>query len=140
MTGRMKSKNYTERAMAGFAIPTFCFVPRELRPGEGKLSVKISASDIIDNHKRIADADPLGWIIAVMNGQPIPHFSVEAGELKLTYCIPDMEARERAAQWLGNRVTFKAPSSYIKQRGVVTHAQDYDAMIEAAAQGEIENA
>jgi hypothetical protein len=138
MAGRLKTKNYTERALAGATIPSFCYVPRGLRPGVGKINVAITNAEIIDNHARIAEADPLGWIIAVMNGQPIPQFSVEQGELVLTYYIPQIEERHDAAKWLGQRVTFKAPSAYKNSpiSATVQHANAYDAMIEQRAQNE----
>lgn len=131
MTGRLKSKNYTERALAGATIPSFCYVPRGLRPGEGRLNIAITNSEIIDNHKRIAEADPLGWMIAVSNGQPIPHFEVRSGELVLTYAVPSMEERFRATEWLASRVTFKAPSAYNNTNPgkMRQHSSDYDTLI-----------
>lgn len=141
MTGRMKTKNYTERALATCNIPHFVFVPRGLRPGEGRLNVKIANSDIIDNHARIANADPLGWMIAVLNGQPIPQFVIDKtsgkDELVLTYYIPSVEDRFKAAEWLGTRVTFKTPSAYKwgkpGQGSTQVHADDYQALIANAA-------
>ena len=138
--GRLKTKNYTERALAGATIPSFCFVPRGLRPGVGKMNVSITNAEIVDNHKRIAEADPLGWQIAVMNGQPIPHFTVEKGELLLTYMIPTPDMRQRASEWLGQRVTFKVPHAYKNSpiSATVQHANDYNAMIEQRAGDENE--
>ena len=139
MTGRLKTKNYTERALAGATIPSFCYVPRNLRPGTGKMNISITNAEIIDNHKRIAEADPLGWIIAVMNGQPIPHFVIDKtsgqDELKLTYYLPQIAERKEAAQWLASRVTFKTPTAYHNPRdnAMKQHSADYNALIEERA-------
>jgi hypothetical protein len=131
MSGRLKTANYTERALAKATIPSFCYIPRNLRPGVGALNVKITNAEIMDNHKRIAEADPLGWLIAVMNGQPIPHFKVSTtGDLELTYYIPDPHERRDAAKFLADRVTFKAKDSYKKSNSRHPEAENYDAMIE----------
>ena len=135
MVGRMKTANYTERALAGVTMPKFVYVPLAMRPGKADLRVEIDKQTINNNHKRIAEADPLGFYIAIMNGQPVPQFRVEYGELKLEYALPTMEQRMRAAEWLGARVTFKVPSAYKNQGNLGRaheEAHDYNRMIEEA--------
>lgn len=137
--GRAKTKNYTERALEQCSIPAFVYMPRMLRPGDGSVHVKITPDEILDNHKRIAMADPIGWNIAVMNGQPIPQFRVDKGELILEYFIPDMATRQRAAEYLGGKVTSTRKLTWeLRQENQAmkkakTTDVGYEAMVKEAA-------
>lgn len=120
LTGRMKTANYTERAMAGVHIPNFVYVPAALRPG---VKFAKDANDVL----RLEAADPIGFNIAIMNGQPIPQFTVIDNQLKVHYFIPDFEQRQRAAEFLARRVN--------KTKDQPT--DDFAAAVERAASNEL---
>lgn len=108
---------YSERAMratdAGKLIPPIVYLPRMLRGHNKRITVdevRITTDPptIAENHVRIAGADPLGFLIAMMHGQPIPSFEITAdGAIKVRYEVPDLATRERIAKWLGHKVTIR---------------------------------
>jgi hypothetical protein len=138
---------YTERAIASVRrqIPRIVYLPAALRGHNQTLTldglqVRITGPQITDNHARIAEADPLGHLIAVMNGLPIPRFIVEDGPdggdatVRVVYHTPTVEEQRDAAKWLAARVTFKHPGAYTKGNPAQRqHSDDYAAMIEEAA-------
>lgn len=164
---RIPLNDYTERALdeARHTIPRIVYLPRRLRGHNqmmtlDNLQVKISGHEIVDNHARIQEADPLGFMIAKMHGLPIPRFEIRCGAggcpdpvncsavshesfphtVKVRYHTPSVKEQEDAAKWLGMRVTFRVPEAYHTGRGTAgpprdhpTHAHDYDAMILNAA-------
>ena len=137
-------KAFTERAMEDPAleslIPPPVYLPSRLR---GK-DIRITADDIrltIDppsikeNHLRIAKADPLGFLIALMNGQPVPVFSITAeGAVKVRYEVADLKMRERIGKWMGARVTIQqfeiGQGGGREQKERMSNADDWDALVE----------
>lgn len=109
-------KAFTERAMecvdAAREISPIVYLPRKLRGNKmivhaDDVRVSITPPDIAGNHLRIAQADPLGFLIAIMNGQPIPAFHIaETGSVRVEYHVPEMEERRDVAKWLATRVTY----------------------------------
>lgn len=163
---RKTGSEYTEHALADVrrVIPRIVYLPARLRGHNQYLSldalqVRVSGPEIIDNHARIQEADPLGFLIAKMHGLPIPRFELECGhpgcpiprhcedehhaatpcKVRITYHTPSHREQEEAAKWLASRVTFRSPNAYqYKDHAHATarqplHAHDYDAMIRAAA-------
>lgn len=135
-------KAFTERAMecvdAAREISPIVYLPRKLRGHKMIVSVddvKVSHTppDIAGNHARIAAADPLGFLIAIMNGQPIPAFHISGeNSIRVEYLVASEAVRIDVAKWLGTRVTFR-PYSGTKPTGAQgaakQHAAEYDALI-----------
>lgn len=115
--GKESLDAFTERAIrateAGALIPPIVYLPSRLR-GHGQrltvdhLRITTDAPTVEENHLRIRDADPLGFLMAMMHGQPIPTFTItKEGSIKVVYEVPTLEARERIAKWLGHKVTIR---------------------------------
>jgi hypothetical protein len=80
---------------------------------------------------RIAEADPVGFLLAIMHGQPIPEFRVtKSGGVEIFYNTPTFEQRERVAKWLGSRVTLRLDERDSKHKHVTG---DWDTMVHNAA-------
>lgn len=140
---RSSLKAYTEKALEAseLLIPSIVYMPRAFRPQKAMicadgLRIKISHADIMDNHQRIADADPLGFLIAIMQGQPLPEFNIdEKQNVTVSYIIPSIDDRKQCAAFLATRVTFKTPTAYQggKPKGDLSpgqqHARDFDALV-----------
>lgn len=142
---------FTERAKKAVdlnvaGIPPIVYLPAKLRAHDMRLTVdhlRITSDPptIAENHLRIAEADPLGLLIAIMNGQPIPSFQLEGqGErtnVRVRYIEPDFETRKDVAKWLAQRVTYH-PYAGSKPTGAQArrkaHQADYDAMIDQMVQ------
>lgn len=148
-------KAFTERATEAVdlnkMIPPIVYLPRKLRAHqtfltEDDLKVSITPPDIAGNHIRIAKADPLGFLFAMMNGQPIPSFvivdrSEEDGApvgdpvIAVEYEVAPLETRLHIAEWLATRITYRPYQSDIKKRNgpeaarMHKHNDDYNAMI-----------
>lgn len=82
-----KLLRYTEAAIAllGGVMPDVCYVPPDIREEKKRISADGLATEAPYGDKeiikRIAASDPLGLLIAIMNGQPIPGFRiVQKGE------------------------------------------------------------
>lgn len=116
----MKRQNlhqYTERAIrateAGKLIPSIVYLPRLLRGQPINLTadalcLTMDAPTVEENHVKIAQADPVGFLIAVMHGQPIPEFRVtRTGGIELYYSVPELETRMRSAEFLARRSTMR---------------------------------
>lgn len=139
MTTRKREtfEHFTERAIrateAGKLIPPIVYLPKMLRGEAVRITLDhtmltVNPPTIQENHLRIAEADPLGMLLAIMHGQPIPAFKItKQGSIEVEYHIPDMQMRERVAKWLGSRVTLKlAPET---QTNGKTKTQDWDTMV-----------
>lgn len=108
---------FTERAIratdAGKLIPPIVYLPSRLRGHNTRITVdqvRITTDPptIAENHLRIGEADPLGFLIALMHGQPIPTFTItKEGSILTQYECADMKMRARIAQWLANKVTIR---------------------------------
>ena len=138
---------FTERAKlavdAGEGIPPIVYLPAKLRAHGmrvtvDQLRVTVDPPSVAENHVRIAQADPLGFLIAIMNGQPIPTFVLsgtgEETTVLVKYECPTFKQRKSVAEWLAVRVTFRPyngrkPVSPQKE----AHQKEYDAMINQAA-------
>lgn len=117
MKREQRLKAFTERAIeateAGALIPPIVYLPRRLRQAnlrltEDNLCLKVDPPTIEENHVRIAAADPVGFLIAMMHGQPIPAFEVgRQGEIIVRYEIADLAARTRIATFLANKNTIR---------------------------------
>jgi hypothetical protein len=111
-------KKFTERAKHAVdtnraGIPPIVYLPRSLRAHKQRLTedhIRITTDPptIAENHLRIAEGDPLGFLLAIMNGQPIPTFRVEPdGAITVEYHVPTFEQRESTARWLAHKVTIR---------------------------------
>lgn len=132
-------KAFTERAIdasfKGQLIPPLVYVPHQLRGKAARValdgSVTVNPTDAAEDAARIHRSDPTGFLIAVMQGQPIPEFTITrdkqgAIEVALGFVAPLLPERLRAAEHLA-RV----------QGRVKKGDPGYDAMIaRAAAEGD----
>lgn len=111
---------YTERALRatydGTLIPPIVYIPAKLRRGRQRLTssgfVTTNAKTPEEVEAQIAQADPAGLLIALMQGQPIPAFKITpaplAGEpdrIEITthYVTADLELRADVAWRLSQR-------------------------------------
>lgn len=140
---RNKLKQFTERAMeavdAGKFLPPIVYLPRKMRANGLRLTVdniRITSDPptIKENHLRIADADPIGFLLAMMHGQPIPSFHIEAdGSLTVKYSVSDDATRERVAKWLANKVTIRTTD---EGNGTITgETSEWDDIVARREQG-----
>lgn len=89
-TGQRKSlEEYTERAIrateSGTLIPPLVYIPMRMRARlartmEDGVTVTTNPATVEENNLRVANADPVGMLIAMMQGQPIPSFEIRAGK------------------------------------------------------------
>lgn len=95
-------------------VPPLVYVPLKLR----KKPVRVAGMHLTmlrptadENYRRILDADPVGFLIAVMQGQPLPVFRVTEGaaefEVTCHFDTPSPEARLNAAQFLASRANIQ---------------------------------
>jgi hypothetical protein len=113
---RERLDDYTERAIrsteAGALIPPIVYLPRRLRGQkvrltEDHLRFKVEGPTVAENHVTIAAADPVGFLVAIMNGQPIPEFRIaRGGAIDVFYSVPDFELRVKVATYLANKATL----------------------------------
>ncbi len=130
---------YTERAIrateTGKLIPPIVYLPKMLRGQKVRLTVDNLAltrdpPTIKENHLRIAEADPVGFLLAIMHGQPIPSFRVtKNGSIEIDYEVPDMARRERVAKWLGSRVTLRLAPDAQNSDHKTQNIDGWDAMV-----------
>lgn len=127
--------HYTERAIkateAGALIPPIVYLPRSLRRQKimltaDNLALTVDPPTMEQNHVKIAASDPVGFIIAVMHGQPVPSFAItKDGGVQIHYEVADLTLRLRAAEYLGHKATIRTTArGKDKQRGA-----DHEAMI-----------
>lgn len=107
---------FTERAinatLKGTLIPPMVYIPANLRKRAARLDFDDTATlnppTDAENLQRARAADPVGFLIAVMQGQPIPHVVVfkegDALRARTDMETPAMSDRMRAAEAL---VRFK---------------------------------
>lgn len=141
---REKLSSYTERAIrateAGKLIPPIVYLPRLLRSKSVLLQTdmpdtaayRVAPPTVEDNVVRIQECDPLGFLIAVMHGQPIPEFRVtDTGNICLYYAVPKLQERMRAAEYLA--APKRGPKPGMKFGGASGNTPDeddaHDAMI-----------
>lgn len=147
---RQKLSSYTERAIrateAGRLIPPIVYLPRLLRSKPVLLttdmpdqaSYRCEPPTLHDNEVRIREVDPLGFLIAVMHGQPIPEFRVtNTGNIALYYAVPKLQERMRAAEFMSG--VRRGPKLGTRRGGASGHKDEthddaaYAAMLEGAA-------
>lgn len=137
---RVHMDEYTERAIrateAGALIPPIVYLPRRLRGQkvrltEDNLRYTVDPPTVAENHVKIAGADPVGFLIAIMNGQPIPEFRVARnGAIDLYYSVPEFADRMKAATYLANKATIVRDYSDGRAwRGDKSAKEAYDKMI-----------
>ena len=143
---RKKTTNlyaYTERAIrateAGKLIPSIVYLPRMLRDQPVMLSAEncaltVTPPTLQDNQVKINESDPLGFLIAVMNGQPIPEFRITAhGGIELFYECPEMKERIIAANYLGTKIIPRTSSRKMRPENTDPDDAAYQAMIRRAS-------
>jgi hypothetical protein len=135
-TSKETLKSFTERAVRatveGTLFPPAVYIPAGLR--KRKVRVRevhtINPADAKENELRVAACDPTGFLIAVMQGQPIPTFHVKEHGGKIIvetdFAIPDLLLRSEVAMELSRRNRRADPKA----------KADYDAMIARAATAE----
>lgn len=133
---RERIDDFTERAIrsteAGKLIPPIVYLPRRLRGQkvrltEDNLRYTVDGPTVAETHVKIAGADPIGFLIAVMHGQPIPEFRITRdGAIDVFYTVPDFETRMKAARYLGDKHTM-APRG--KWHGNAEALREYEKLI-----------
>ena len=141
---------YTERAMAAAIdkepIPAGVYLPPAIRGKSVNVAYQIPkdavAVDIKSNMVKItAEADPIGQLTAIANGQPVVFFDVDSnGKIVKKYETASMTQRIRLLLWLGDRVMPRI--SVTKKYGDKDALEDgegdeWAATIENASQGEV---
>lgn len=132
-------EKFTERAKYAVdtnraGIPPIVYLPRSLRGQKQRLTVdhiRITTDPptIAENHLRIAEADPIGFLIAIQNGQPIPTFTVENdGAITILYHVPTFEQRESVARWLAHKVTIRT-GDQTKDGRSSNEPEEWDALV-----------
>jgi len=145
----MKRQNldeYTERAIratdAGKLIPPIVYLPRRLRGQpvrltEDHLRYTVDPPTVAENHVKIAGADPVGFLIAVMNGQPVPEFRISRqGAIDLYYSVADFELRVKVARYLADKATIVRQPDGKGWTGDKNAMQQYEKMIAGRAAAE----
>lgn len=113
---RERLDDFTERAIrsteAGKLIPPIVYLPRRLRGQkvrltEDHLRYTVDGPTVAENHVKIQAADPVGFLIAIMNGQPIPEFRIARdGAIDVFYAVPEFDTRVKVATYLANKATI----------------------------------
>lgn len=143
---RELTERATEDPSLETLIPPIVYLPSRLRGKELRLTadnlrLTVDPPTVEENHLRIAKADPIGFLVALMNGQPVPVFEVEPdGSVKVKYEVADISRRENIAKWLAARVTITKLeiAQGRTQRAGTSSPADWDAMVknrDANAQG-----
>lgn len=140
---RKRLDEYTERAIrateTGALIPPIVYLPRRLRGQkvrltEDHLRYTVDAPTVAENHVKIAGADPVGFLIAVMNGQPIPEFRITRdGAIDLFYAVADFPERVKVARYLADKATLVRQYDGTGWTGDKNVKREYDAMIAGRA-------
>lgn len=108
----------TERAMRlgaddFAAIPANVWLPPTIRGEKPRVVEEVAfvsaPPSVRENIVRIhANCDPIGFLVAVANGQPIACFSVgKNGEINTHYEFPDLEMRVKVMRHLADRILPK---------------------------------
>ena len=134
-------KAFSERAIEGALtrtfIPPIVYIPASLRKRGSRLNladhVTLNPASEAENDQRIAKADPVGFLIAMMQGQPVPAFELSKAPngtsiIKLDWRVADLMLRSEIAMEL-IRLRRRA-------RDAGKSTDDYDAMIAKAAEGD----
>jgi hypothetical protein len=139
---RERLDDFTERAIrstdAGKLIPPIVYLPRRLRGQkvrltEDNLRYTVDPPTVTETHVAIAGADPVGFLIAIMHGQPIPEFRIARdGAIDVFYAVPEFETRTRAARFLAEKQLLNRTLSKA-WRGNPDAQREYDAMIARGA-------
>jgi regulator of extracellular matrix RemA (YlzA/DUF370 family) len=90
-------------------LPPEVYIPPTIR-GKKSRAVSIQVPVELSEHiVRITnDGDPIGQLIALMNGQPVPSFVVtDDGELDVILQTATVAQRISIAKWLGDRIIPK---------------------------------
>lgn len=146
-TGQRETlKQFTERALEaslnGTLIPPTVYIPVSLRKrttrlAEDDISVTLNPKSTAEIEDQIARADPTGFLIAIMQGQPIPQFVVGQAP-RLTNAkaeIPHLEVRMELVTAPIELRTEVALELARRARATKTDPEKarYDAMIKKAA-------
>lgn len=131
---KVKLDEYTENAIratdAGKLIPPIVYLPRRLRGQpvritEDHLRYTLDPPTVAENHVKIAAADPVAFLIAVMHGQPVPEFRVtRGGAIDLYYSVAPFELRVQVARYLADKATM------VKRTGGKLYSEDKNAQRE----------
>lgn len=123
---------FTERAIrateAGTLCPPIVYLPRSLRRQKmmlttDNLALSVDPPTLEENHVKIAAADPVGFLIAIMHGQPIPSFHVtKDGGVEMFYEVAELQNRIRAAEYLGHKATIRTSSKQKDKNRGADHA------------------
>jgi hypothetical protein len=148
---RFTEKAFTERAIedseklaANQFISPVVYVPRKLRGHAFRvtvddLKITMEPETLAENHVRIAKADPLGGLIAAMNGQPLAEFRVQRdGTVRVEYTTLPLAERIELMKWLAARVTIRIPTNLKRDptSPIKTAQHEYDAMIKQAVENQ----
>lgn len=133
-------EKYTAAALKGVedkeAVPAHVYMPPALRENREVQYVYRNKPPEVDQHiARIeAEADPIGLLIAIAIGQPVPEFHVDKdGEVSIDYQTLPINNRYRmkAIEYLADKLLpdTKMTKKYTKKEG----SETWEATISAAA-------
>ena len=110
---RRRIDDYTERALAadvaGLTIAPGVYLPPAIRGKGLNVTYSSAGAEIVDIKKNMVkiamEADPIGQLTAIANGQPVAFFDVsEDGKLSISYATPSMTQRINILKFLADRV------------------------------------
>lgn len=100
--------DYSEHAQAIIdqSVPPIGYVPPARRPSKKYVLVMREAPvDVKINVERIAMTDPIGFLSAVMQGQPVEEWAVTPdGKAKRNFILPTMENRIFVAKYFADKL------------------------------------
>jgi len=139
---------FTERAIAAVdeahLIPPIVYLPRMLRRERSPVRLRadmiqctVDPPTVKENHVRILQHDPLGFLIAIMHGQPIPRFKItDRGAVEVHYEMADLHTRIQVSKFLANKVTMKNVDATDKK---FQDVDEWDALVQAREQAARDN-
>jgi hypothetical protein len=117
-------------------VPPEVYLPPTIAGKKTRTAVVQSPISVSDHIVRIqTDGDPVGQLIAIMNGSMIPSYVVQDdGTVKTVYETATVAQRISIAKWLGDRVM---PKVNVSMKGEMSN--DWEANLKNAAVRDTEN-
>lgn len=125
-----KLERHTERAIkeAAKLIPDIVFLAPEFRKAAARVQIITTEPPTRqENVYRIAEADPIGFLVACMNGQPMPEFKISGDKVDVIYHTPSLELRAVCARYLAMLSNGKGAT------GKTADGTEFSAMVKNAA-------
>lgn len=165
-------KSYTEQAVSALGgVPSVVYLPPMVRP-KTRMSADGVTTDapysVDEIGKRIVEADPAGFLIAIMNGQPLPVFSLrrsldpsplggpattEEGvegykrhippppyiEVNVDFVVPSIEERMEVAKFLMRFTPIKKPQKSAPPTPKQEAGDEFERLMDMRAKQELDN-